>query len=535
MADEFQLASGIAEVTLRDADAAGAQQIAALTAEVTHQTKDIFPLQMASVYAEVTHQTKDIFETQVAYVFMEVIRSLPDMLLPEFIERPSSLELWPVESITAFVAPNPTPVAKTTTIEANPYRPDVPIHLASDDPDLYEYLREQAELLRQQHNLIQAGDSTFPWELATTPALTPEFTLGSYSRFIHDTSGLLEGRFVQFRSGIVAPRFVGFDKGSVEWVATNDPRRTSKWRPLGLTLPAGDLGGKYGWVLTRGRPPVSIGIDSEAPLRVDQALTWDPANPDVLSVGPGPVVARVLDPTPGMPGGSTGQMQRTILPAGCWVLEVSDGVSPEFIDSRTAENLADIEEQIATLEAAIEALESQDYQTAIIALQKQQALLDRKLALESQQRTTTDSNLNRKIETLNAAVRLLQSSQAGSGFDPTDIYAQIDSLRGLVARETAAADARLDALELWKTDVDNLLASLVASVESNQRPALWHVTAVGTGDPQAILLLSNGLAAEQVSVFVNGLKWGTTEYTILEQELTITTNAAGDLVEIMGF
>ena len=60
----------------------------------------------------------------------------------------------------------------------------------------------------------------------------------------------------------------------------------------------------------------------------------------------------------------------------------------------------------------------------------------------------------------------------------------------------------------------------------------WPVTATGTGVSQAITLPTDGLTVSDVLVFVNGLKWAIDEYSISTDQLTITTNAAGDEIEI---
>jgi hypothetical protein len=58
------------------------------------------------------------------------------------------------------------------------------------------------------------------------------------------------------------------------------------------------------------------------------------------------------------------------------------------------------------------------------------------------------------------------------------------------------------------------------------------VTATGTGASQVVTLPSLGLNDAQVLVFVNGIRYESDEYSISEDELTLTTNAAGDSIEI---
>ena len=60
----------------------------------------------------------------------------------------------------------------------------------------------------------------------------------------------------------------------------------------------------------------------------------------------------------------------------------------------------------------------------------------------------------------------------------------------------------------------------------------WKATATGTGAAQNISIPS-GLAANNVLVFVNGIRYSTTEFTISGTTLTLTTNASGDAIEII--
>lgn len=62
----------------------------------------------------------------------------------------------------------------------------------------------------------------------------------------------------------------------------------------------------------------------------------------------------------------------------------------------------------------------------------------------------------------------------------------------------------------------------------------FKVDAVGTGASQVIILPSALFAIVDVLVFVNGIRYECSEYTIVGANLTITTNAAGDSIEIVG-
>lgn len=72
------------------------------------------------------------------------------------------------------------------------------------------------------------------------------------------------------------------------------------------------------------------------------------------------------------------------------------------------------------------------------------------------------------------------------------------------------------------------LTSIAAGV------ALWSVTATGTGASQGITLPYSNPDEKGVFVYVNGIRYPTSEYSISGTTLTLTTNASGDSVEIIG-
>ena len=63
----------------------------------------------------------------------------------------------------------------------------------------------------------------------------------------------------------------------------------------------------------------------------------------------------------------------------------------------------------------------------------------------------------------------------------------------------------------------------------------WNgvVTAVGTGTSQAVTLPESGLAPQDVLVFVDGIRWNIAEYSIVGTSLTLTTNIAGESIQIV--
>lgn len=85
---------------------------------------------------------------------------------------------------------------------------------------------------------------------------------------------------------------------------------------------------------------------------------------------------------------------------------------------------------------------------------------------------------------------------------------------------------------LAKASDDDLDAHWVPAVTAEGG---WFtpVTATGTGASQDIVLPVSGLTDDQIIVFVNGIRYETDEYSISGATVTLTTNAAGDSVEIV--
>jgi hypothetical protein len=184
--------------------------------------------------------------------------------------------------------------------ELNPYRPSLPEEIEDIDPVLYDFMREQVEIQREQHNTTQAGDSTFPWELLTKVGPERQFTLGSLGRFYHDDHGLILARYVQF-GRFRTPGWlngpVGRPKSSqkVDWVVTNDLDQSDSDSVIGIlgsykVPPAG----WYGWVLTQGANHAPILLETGIELEVNDELVW--TGFETVAKGQGRILMRARGP-----------------------------------------------------------------------------------------------------------------------------------------------------------------------------------------------------------------------------------------------
>lgn len=77
-------------------------------------------------------------------------------------------------------------------------------------------------------------------------------------------------------------------------------------------------------------------------------------------------------------------------------------------------------------------------------------------------------------------------------------------------------------------------ASPTAGSNATLAGATWTVTATGTGASQNITIPYADPPESSVSVYVNGLRYQTSQYSISGTTLTVTTNGSGDSVEIVG-
>lgn len=163
--------------------------------------------------------------------------------------------------------------------ESNPFRPDVPLELEQNWPDTFFYLREQAEVLRAQHNMTQVGDTTFNWSLLTQVTEKPLYTLGCLGRFYHVDYGIIRARYCQFqRQDAQLP--VGVPYGRVAgdttqlWQVTNDISKCNPDSILGLSAAyAKPKDGTYGWIIVDGPNLQSVTISAEEAW-LEAGLVW---------------------------------------------------------------------------------------------------------------------------------------------------------------------------------------------------------------------------------------------------------------------
>lgn len=156
-----------------------------------------------------------------------------------------------IPSVQSIFAPQSPPVPD---VEVNPYRADVPNV-------------DQQRIMREQHNLAQAGDSTFHWGVLTEISAEPLYNLGSVGRFYHDEFGISIARYVKFTQMVetLAKAIpVGLNrKLNQPWVVTNQLELSDVNSAMGIACPYNPLvysGSWYGWVIVDGFVPAELEV-----------------------------------------------------------------------------------------------------------------------------------------------------------------------------------------------------------------------------------------------------------------------------------
>lgn len=258
----------------------------------------------------------------------------------------------------------PIPKVTVSDLERNPYR----AHLSDSEDERLEDAREQQRTIRQQHNLTQAGDSTFDFGLLFKLYPNKEFTPGSLGKFFHDEYGMIHARFVRFYKFLSRPHQgqpVGRVKDSaetVDWLVTNNIDLSNPDWIGGFTfLPEVPTDDYYGWMVVSGCNPTSIEVESsEIPVEND-AYSWTSsgrvslkARGKILGRRAGPSQVSELDPGTlmiGLEGASDADVAATI--------EVATKPISDKIDS-TESKITDLKDRVTANESDIGALKLVD-------------------------------------------------------------------------------------------------------------------------------------------------------------------------------
>jgi hypothetical protein len=356
-----------------------------------------------------------------------IITSIDDKF--ELIRLESNSQIFDVESGFHF---DYTLVAGQIP-EINPYKPQVPeslINIPGTGRDLFDYIEENQKTLRLQHNITQAGDTTFPHEMIINSHDVRQFRLGAVGRFYHEDYGIIHARYVQYEKmdqtlRPTAPVGLIKNTGHLDWIVTNRLEISDPHLVVGVqaayVMPKD---GQFGWVTVDGvnlQPIVTEGDGNE----IGTAYVWS-ASGKVGPDGEGIVVCRRLSD-----GGDV-----TLL-RGRALIRL-EGAGFGSIDVHYMQLLADV----AKLKIDVELLtEASDVATTIATIQASLKTLGNRINSEQNARQSADAAINVRIDGLNA-VTAAQLNAAISAME-----SELESVRqALSIRIDAVNDIALEAL-----------------------------------------------------------------------------------------
>jgi hypothetical protein len=330
--------------------------------------------------------------------------------------------------------------------EHNPYRPRIPEQLISHGEDFYDFFEENQQILREQHNITQVGDTTFPFQLMINAHDNQLYKLGAVGRFYHEDYGVILARYVQFSefvTGTSAHSPVGLfkKKDVLEWVVTNDFSLSHPDLVIGVAAPfAVPREGQFGWVIVDG-PNLQQVQNTSTTAALGESFAWS-ATGAISNSAEGKVIGRRVNRLAGT--------SRALLEAQLWVR--TESFSEAQITSLVNSTIQDLRDALDQLESDLAALPSA---SALSTLQASINAIKTQLTLETNQRRAQDELIQTQlnglnfvtITTLNNAVtnvtNLITATASG-------LQTQIDEIRLI------ALDALNKANQALSVDIDEI-------------------------------------------------------------------------------
>lgn len=276
--------------------------------------------------------------------------------------------------------------------EFNPYKPQVPESLIDiGGREFFDYIEENQKTLRLQHNITQAGDTTFPYQMIINSHDVKQFTLGAVGRFYHEDYGLVHARYVKYEKmdpALTPAAPVGLIKttGNLDWVVTNRLEISDPHLIVGVqaayVMPTD---GQFGWVIVDGVNLQAL-LTEGSETAIGTPYVWS-ASGKVGPEGPGVVVCRRL-----MDGGDVALLR------GAAYIRL-EGASFGSIDVHFAQLLADVEQ----LKIDVQQINDvNNIAHTIATIQSSIKTLGNRINSEQNARQSADAAINARIDALNA-------------------------------------------------------------------------------------------------------------------------------------
>lgn len=370
--------------------------------------------------------------------------------------------------------------------EHNPYRPTIPESLIELGPDYYDYAKENQEILREQHNLTQAGDTTFPYQLVMDIHDIKHYNLGSIGRFYHEDYGVILARYVMFDEmvEVTTPHcpvglFSTKKIDKLDWRVTNDLSKSGPDLVAGINacfvLPDN---GKYGWVIIDGPILQQVKNDSTTQA-IGEAFAWS-ATGSVSNTAAGKVIGRRVNKHKTDLSIRAGQM---------WVrLEsASEGKIRAIIEDATQE-----------LQAAVEALQIQVGElpeaAQLQAISEELTRVANALVIETSARKAADYAIQEQLSGLNFVTQeQLDAAVEAAANNLTNavnaIQIQLDEIRAIAVE---ALDKANQALSINVTALQEQISNILVMMEAERIRPKGKFPLVDGSVPPNLMYLDDG-------------------------------------------
>lgn len=292
-----------------------AERVTRLTVEV--DTNDPGPARVTRLQAQITYADRTL---PVRVTRQQVQVTYADRTLPVRVTRIAVQIVGGYPTInagllsgggfySADISSPPIIVATVASqIEPNPYAPIIHNTAVADmPPALAGVLGPQQEMIRKQHNITQAGDTTFPFDLILDTTPTQEYNLGAEGTFFTDW-GIIRAIYVQFASVKQDMTWGSMPYGRlkntslVDWKVTNDLTKSNADWCVGFAMLAKPaVEGEFGWVVTSGPNIFTLPCKTPGLPVIDDTYVWNASGFTARNVA-GRIIARqwgisgVLDP-----------------------------------------------------------------------------------------------------------------------------------------------------------------------------------------------------------------------------------------------
>lgn len=374
--------------------------------------------------------------------------------------------------------------------EHNPYRPTIPETVVETlGTEGYDYLKENQEITREQHNITQAGDTTFPHQLMQKAHSKPQYRLGAISKFYHADYGLIHARYVQFNkmTAVVTnccPVGLIKRKTNLEWQVTNDLDQSDPDLVVGILAPyLMPNDGEYGWAIVDGPnlQPIQNNVSTS---EIGEGLSWA-ATGQLSPTATGRIVARRVNKKP---LGDSGAIL-----AGHLHIELESHSKADvaaIVDTQTA----GLTDTVNTLADQVDALAGIADADRLVAIERSISQLVAKLAAESSNRTGADSALNDRIDNLDSVTldqlnTALATLQTWVVTQLTAKQVDIDSIRTLAQ---AAYDASRLVSTGMITNLQTQINSLLAIIQELDNRPKGRFPLVDGSIPPNLMYLDDG-------------------------------------------